>query len=265
MSVGNLPRAAPASQSNVPESTSTPPITTPWPDRNLVAEWKTRSAPCSNGRISHGVVNVESTSSGRPCSCASADDARDVEHVEAGIAERLAEQQPRLGPDRGAPPSRSRGSTNVVVDAEARQRVVEQVVRAAVERARRDDVLARAEERDDREVQRRLPARRGDGAHAAFERRDALFEHRDRRIGDARIDVARALHVEQRRGVIAVRKDERRGLVDRRRARAGGGVGRRARVQRERVEAVRLGLGHRRVWNESRDSRRNRRGVKSPR
>ena len=66
--------------------------------------------------------------------------ARDVEHVEARIAERLAEQQPRLGTDRGAPRVESRGSTNVVVDAEARQRVVEQVVRAAVERARRDDV-----------------------------------------------------------------------------------------------------------------------------
>jgi hypothetical protein len=42
-------------------------------------------------------------------------DARDVEHVEARVAERLAEQEPRLGPDRARHASRSRGSTNVVV------------------------------------------------------------------------------------------------------------------------------------------------------
>ena len=34
-----------ASQSKRPESASTPPTTVPWPHRNLVAEWKARSAP----------------------------------------------------------------------------------------------------------------------------------------------------------------------------------------------------------------------------
>ncbi len=37
-----------------------------------MAEWYTRSAPCSKGFISQGVVKVESTSSGMPCSCAMA-------------------------------------------------------------------------------------------------------------------------------------------------------------------------------------------------
>ena len=41
-------------------------------------------------------------------------DARDVEHVEARIAERLAEQEPRLGRIAARQASRSRGSTNVV-------------------------------------------------------------------------------------------------------------------------------------------------------
>ena len=36
MSVGKRPLA---SQSKVPPSISTPPIATPWPPRNLVAEW----------------------------------------------------------------------------------------------------------------------------------------------------------------------------------------------------------------------------------
>ena len=103
VSVGNLPRAAARPSRSGPQSTSTPPMTTPWPERNLVAEWKTRSAPCSNGRMRYGVVNVESTSSGKPCVVRDVGHARNVEHVEPGIAERLAEQQPRLGPDRRAP------------------------------------------------------------------------------------------------------------------------------------------------------------------
>ena len=70
--------------------------------------------------------------------------ARNVEHVEARIAERLAEQEPRLGPDRRAPRVEVARIDERRLDAEARQRVVEQVVRAAVERARRDDVRARA-------------------------------------------------------------------------------------------------------------------------
>ena len=44
---GNLPLRF---QSNRPDSTSIPPIDVPCPDRNLVSEWTTRSAPHSNGR-----------------------------------------------------------------------------------------------------------------------------------------------------------------------------------------------------------------------
>ena len=42
--------AASADQLNVPPSTMTPPIELPWPPMNLVSEWTTMSAPCSNGR-----------------------------------------------------------------------------------------------------------------------------------------------------------------------------------------------------------------------
>ena len=48
----------------------TPPMTVPWPPRNLVAECTTMSAPCSNGRIRYGVAIVLSTMSGTPLSCA---------------------------------------------------------------------------------------------------------------------------------------------------------------------------------------------------
>ena len=46
VSCGNLPDAF---QSNLPPSTITPPILVPCPPMNLVAEWITISAPCSNG------------------------------------------------------------------------------------------------------------------------------------------------------------------------------------------------------------------------
>ena len=47
-----------------------PTIEFPCPDRNLVAECTTTSAPCSIGRIKKGVATVLSTMSGRPFSWA---------------------------------------------------------------------------------------------------------------------------------------------------------------------------------------------------
>jgi len=82
------------------------------------------------------------------------------------------------------------------LDAESRQGEIEQIVRSAIERARGDDVRARAEDRCDREMQRRLSARDRNCADPAFQRADPLLEHRASRVGDARIDVARALHIE---------------------------------------------------------------------
>ena len=72
---------------------------------------------------------------------------------------------------------------------------------------------------------------------AAFERRDALLQHRVGRVADAGIDVAEGLQAEQRGGVIDVVEHEGRRLVDRRRARAGGRVGLRAGVDRKRGKA----------------------------
>ena len=161
----------------------------------------------------------------------------DVEHVEARVADGLAEQQLGLGPDRGAPAVEVAGLDEGGLDAEAAHRVVQQVLRAAVERGAGHDVRAGAHQRGDRQVQRGLAAGGGDGADAAFERRHALLEHRVGRVADARVDVARALQVEQRRGMVARLEDEGGGEVDRHGARAGGGVGRGAGVQRERVEA----------------------------
>lgn len=60
---------------------------------------------------------------------------------------------------------------------------------------------------------------------AAFERGDALFEHVVGRVAEPRIDVAEGLQAEQRGGMLDIVEDERRRLIDRGCARAGGGIG----------------------------------------
>ena len=103
-----------------------------------------------------------------------------------------------------------------------------------------------------RQVHGRLAAGDGDGGDAVFESADTLFEHRVGGVRQARIDVPRALDVEQSDGEIAVREHERRRLVDRRRAGTGGGVRPLARVQGEGVESGAAGslmfvVGHARI------------------
>ena len=183
------------------------------------------------------MVKVASTSSGSSASCAIFATAGMSSTSRPGLPSVSPKSRRVLRPDRPSSILEIPGIDERRLDAEALQRVAEQVVRAAVERARGDDVAARAHQRGDREVQRRLARSGGDGADAAFERRDALFEHRDRGVGDARVDVPRALHVEERRGVLGVAEDVRGGLVDRHRAAAGRRVGRLAGVQRQRVKA----------------------------
>ena len=115
--------------------------------------------------------------------------------------------------------------------------VGELVDRAAIELARGDELVARLHERMEDERLRRVARGDGERRRAAFERRDALLEHGLGRVHDARIDVAEDLEIEQRRRVIGAVEHEGRGLVDRRDPRAGGGIGLRAGMNGQSVEA----------------------------
>src|SRR5216684_1832958 len=121
-------------------------------------------------------------------------------------------------------------------DAEARQGVGEQIDGAAVERGGRDDVVAGAEQRGDGEMHRGHAARGAHRADARLERREPLLQHGRRRVGDAGVDVSGALQVEQGGGVVRILEHERGGLIDRRGARAGDGIGMLAGVQAQRFE-----------------------------
>ena len=103
--------------------------------------------------------------------------------------------------------------------------VIELVDRAAIELGRGDEFIAGRQQGMKGEEFRRVSRRDAERGRAAFQSRDALFEHRRRRVCDARVDVAESLQAEQRGGMIDVVEDEGRRLVDRRGAGAGRGIG----------------------------------------
>ena len=174
------------------------------------------SAPCSNGRIRYGVAIVLSTISGTPASCARSGDLGDVQHVALRVADGLGEEGLRVLPGRRAP---LLGVVLVLdegdLDAELRQRVVEQVVRAAVQARRGDDVVARLGHVQDGQRLGGLPGGEQQRADAALERGDALLDHVLRRVHDAGVDVAGLGEAEEVRGVIGVPEHVRGGRVDR--------------------------------------------------
>ena len=108
-------------------------------------------------------------------------DALDVEDVDLRVADGLGEEQLGVRADRGGPLGRvvlvlDEGD----LDAELGERVLEQVVRAAVDRARRDDVVAGA-----RDVEHRV----GDRRRSRMRRRAPRCRPRARRCAARRTSV----------------------------------------------------------------------------
>ncbi len=173
-------------------------------------------------------------------------DLRDRRHVgddAAGIGDQLGEDRLGLRADGAL----ERGDVVRIgpdhVPAEILECVIELVDRAAVELFRRDEFVAGLQQAMENQKLRRVARCHRQARRAAFERGDALFEHRIGRIADARIDVAEGLQAEQRGGVIDAFEHIRRGLIDRRRARAGRRIGLRAGMNGKRGEA-RDAFGH---------------------
>eukprot|EP01136_Pigoraptor_vietnamica_P015579 Opistho-1_new@58924 len=108
-----------------------------------------------------------------------------VQHVETGVAHGFTEKKFGFGPHGVAPAVYVAGFDKGGFNAEAPHGVVQQVLRAAVQRRGGHDVGASAHQGGDAQVQRRLAAGGGDGAYAAFECGDALLQHRIGRVADA--------------------------------------------------------------------------------
>ena len=107
---------------------------------------------------------------------------RDIEHLQPRIADGLGDQEPRVGLDGGADAVQIARLDERGGNAETRQRMGQEIDRAAIERGGGHDVIARAKQRGDGEVQRGHAARRGNGANAMFERRKPLLQNGRGRI-----------------------------------------------------------------------------------
>jgi hypothetical protein len=150
---------------------------------------------------------------------------RDVGDDAARIGDRLDEDRLGLGRDGALE------SPDVVrigphhVPAEVLEGVIELVDRAAVELLGRDELLARLHQAVHHDDLRGMTGGDREPGGAALERRHPLLQHRRRRIADAGIDVAEGLQAEQRGRMVDILEHERGGLIDRRRARTGRGIG----------------------------------------
>ena len=151
-------------------------------------------------------------------------DAFEVEHVTLGVAESLPEERLRVGPDRRGPGGEVVGVVDERrLDAQLGQRVVQEVVRAAIEGGGRDDVTAVLGEVQERDRLGGLPAGERQRGDTPFERGHPLLEDGLCRVHDARVDVPELLEPEECRRVRCVPEGVARRLVDRH----GAGVRRR--------------------------------------
>ncbi len=191
----------------------------------------------------HGVVHDQrhAVVMGHPCQRG------DVGHVAQRVADGFDEHGLGAAVDVPREAGRVARVREAGDDALARQRVREQVVGAAIERAGRDDVVAGLGDRLDRVGDGRHARGQRQRGDAAFERRDALFEHVVGGIHDAGVDVARHLQVEQVRAVPGAVEGVGRRLVDGHRHGAGGGVGCLSGVDGEGLD-LHAGLSPRKQW-----------------
>ena len=183
------------------------------------------------------MASVLSTISGTPAFLRDLGDRLDVGDDAARIGDQLDEDRLGLRSDRALEGGDVVGLGPHHVPAEILERVVELVDRAAIELLRGDEFVARLHQAVHDDHLRGVPGRDGQAGGAAFERGDAFLQHRVGRIADAGIDVAEGLQAEQRGRMVDVLEHERRRLIDRRRARAGGRIGLRAGMDRERGKA----------------------------
>ena len=170
-------------------------------------------------------------------------DGLDIDDHAARIGQAFDEDRLHLRRHRRAEILRVGGIDKDRVPAELLEAARELRNRSAIELAGGQEFVARLHEGEEGQHLRGMAGGNAGGAAPAFQAGDAFLQHRNRRVGQARIDVAEGLQVEQRGGMIHIVEHIGRGLVDRRGARARCRVGSGAGMHRERVETG-LGVGH---------------------
>jgi hypothetical protein len=211
--LGQRREFAARAQSNLPDSTTMPPMELPCPPRNLVVEWSHGSAPHSNGRHRNGVASVLSTISGMPTEWAISAIAARSTTTPPGFARLSTKIALHFGVSARRKFSGSSGSTKWQVPAELFEAQAELRQRPAIQSARCQELVPRFQHRREHQELRGVARGGGDGGAAALQAGDAFLQHRNGRVGQARVDVAEIVQVEQRRGMIDVVEHISRGLV----------------------------------------------------
>ena len=130
-----------------------------------------------------------------------------------------------FGPDAPAPLVEvGRVVDELDLDAQPAEAVLEQPARARVDALRREDVVARLDQPEQRDGERRLAAADRDGLAAVLERGDPALQGGGRRVARAAVRVARLVAPEPAFGLGEAVELEPCGQVDGRDAGAVGGV-----------------------------------------
>ena len=172
-----------------------------------------------------------------------ASDRLEVQHVDVRVADRLDEDRPRPVVDRAPEVLRIGAVDQMRLHPVFRQRVLEQVERAAVQRLGRNQLVAGVGDVQDRIRGRRRTGRQRERPASAFEGGDSLLQNLVGGVGDARVVEPEFLDGADRLGLLEVLKDEGSGLVDGHGACPDGSVRRVACMELECVEAE-LPVGH---------------------
>jgi hypothetical protein len=139
-----------------------------------------------------------------------------VENVDLGVADRLGEQQLGVGADGAGPLGRIVLIFNEGrVDAKLFERVLEEVVGAAIDRGGGDDVVAGLSNVEHGDGRGGLARGEKQRCCSALEGCNALFDHILGRVLNARVDVAKLGERKQVLGVLSAVEDIGGGLVDR--------------------------------------------------
>ena len=104
--------------------------------------------------------------------------ARNVEHIQSWITQRFGEEYLRVWANIVAPGVQIAWIDEGRLDAETFHGVAQQILRAAIERARGEHMRTSAGKGRKTKMQRCLPAGHGQSGDAAFERRNAFFQYR---------------------------------------------------------------------------------------
>ncbi len=161
----------------------------------------------------------------------------DIEDIDARIADGFAVEHFGFGRNGLAEVLRVGGIDEDHIDPPMPQGDIELRVGPTIERRGGDDLVARGEQGGQRNELRGLSGTDRQRADSSFERGNPLFEGGIGRIHDAAVDISESLQGEELGGVVGVLEDVGGRLIERHRARAGGGIGALAGVYRQGVES----------------------------